>query len=333
MTPLVTLIPAYKKEYLDELLQGLVDQHYKDFRVILSDDSPDSEITRLFEQGRFAPWTSRLRMAVVAGPRQGAMKNIQHLLEGWSHLGSFVHIHLDDDVIYPDFYRAHMAVHSSGNWGASVSLRWVTRSDGTPHVSLPLPDFLDSHNERVIAIDAPSLFASTVPSCQNWLGEMSNMVLSAEGAHHCWNCSLAGVPYYGLSDIGTLLSVSRSQPVAVIRDHLSGFRSHAQQSTANTQSFGLKCGYLAWIALALASWRGQMITGQQATQSILLTLARINAQYPGDESFKPLLAVLSAASSDLETLYVGFLEYWLKLLDTHPDSRQVAVLRPDLVTT
>jgi hypothetical protein len=331
MTSLVTLIPAYKKEYLEPLLEGLASQNYKDFRVILSDDSPGGEISRLLAQERYMPWTSRLQLDVVPGPCEGGTKNMQYLLEGWGHLGSFVHVHLDDDVIYPDFYRAHMAVHTSGTWGASVSLRWVTRSDGTPHLNLPLPDFLDSHNERVITLDADRLFASTVPSCQNWLGEMSNMVLSAEGARHCLDCSIAGIPYYGLSDIGTLLSVGRSQPVAVIRDHLSGFRSNAQQSTANTQSFGLKCGYIAWIALALGSWHEQMITAQQATQAILLTLARINAQYPGDESFKPLLKVLSESSSDLETLYAGFREYWLALLDTYPDSRQVVAMQSRLV--
>ncbi len=233
-----------------------------------------------------------------------------------------VHVHLDDDVIYPDFYRAHMLAHSIGSCGASVSLRWVTAGDGTPIASLPLPDFLDSHNERVVHLDAKRLFTSTVPRCENWLGELTNTVLSDAGVRHALDGTIGGIPHYGLSDIGTLLSVSREHPVVLIRDHLSGFRSHPQQSTANIQSFGLRCGYIAWIAIALAAWRDQYITADQMARAILITLERIHSQYPNDESFRPLLHVLSTASGDLDTLYASFRSFWLDWLENDTDSKQ-----------
>ena len=45
MPTITTLIPAYKKEILGEILLGLARQTFRDFRVILSDDSPGDEIT------------------------------------------------------------------------------------------------------------------------------------------------------------------------------------------------------------------------------------------------------------------------------------------------
>ena len=45
MSLLTTLIPAYKKDYLAELFLGLRHQRFKDFRGILSDDTPGAEST------------------------------------------------------------------------------------------------------------------------------------------------------------------------------------------------------------------------------------------------------------------------------------------------
>ena len=74
MTLITTLIPAYKKDYLAELFLGLRHQTCKDFKVILSDDSPDDEITRLIRDGHYAALLSKLDLTVVRGPKN-ARKN------------------------------------------------------------------------------------------------------------------------------------------------------------------------------------------------------------------------------------------------------------------
>jgi hypothetical protein len=158
-------------------------------------------------------------------------KNIQHLLDGWGRASPLVHIRFDDDVVYPDFYRAHVQAHAAAHHGASVSLRWVTRPDGRPFAELPLPEFLRADPRRVVPVAASELFASVVPGCASWLGEMSNTVLSREGARRYRNSSMDGLSYHGLSDIGSLLDVSRVAPSAVIRDHLGVFRTHPLQTT------------------------------------------------------------------------------------------------------
>lgn len=321
MTAIVTLIPAYKIDYLAPLLTGLRCQNFKDFRVVLSDDSPDGEITRLFRSGIFNELIRNLNIIVVTGPRQGSQKNIQHLIQGWGHTGQYVHVHLDDDVIFPSFYRSHMATNLSGEFGASVSHRWVTSADGFPQHDLPLPELLEGSDSHVVSVDAEKMFASTIPRCENWLGEITNVLLSAEGARRYAISKMNNFSYYGLGDVGVLLDISRHAPVAVIRDHLSGFRSNPQQSSAQIQSFCVKCGHLAWAALALSAWSDRLISPNELIQSLSTIFRRTVSTYGNNPEIKPFLNLIESAISDRRVIGDEFELLWNSFLDTYPDSR------------
>jgi hypothetical protein len=320
MSAIVTLIPAYKTEYLGDLFMGLRTQKFKDFRVVLSDDSPGGEITERIRAGVYGPLARELNMLVVRGPCQGANKNIQHLIEGWGDIAPLVHVHLDDDVIYPDFYRAHAQANAGGTFSASISLRWVTAPDGRPAQELPLPAFLEMDNARIVSVSSEHLFESTVPTCVNWIGELSNVVIDAKGASRYLDSRMAELSYYGLGDIGLLLDISRDAPIAVIRDHLSGFRSNPQQTTAQLRSFTMKCGHLAWIALALAAWREERISSQQAAESLGIALQRTARLYTGDEQVEPFFELVEAHAHDLESLASAFESSWARFLESQPDS-------------
>lgn len=321
MSEIVTLIPAYKTDYLAPLLAGLRCQNFKDFRVVLSDDSPDGEITRLLRSGIFNELIRNLNMLVVPGPRQGSQKNIQHLIQGWGHTGQFVHVHLDDDVIFPSFYRSHIAANLSGEFGASVSLRWVTSADGFPQHDLPLPGLLESNDSHVVSMGPAQVFKSTVPVCQNWLGEITNVLLSHEGARRYATSKMGDFSYYGLGDVGVLLDISRLAPIAVVRDHLSGFRSNPHQSSAQLGSFGLKCGHLAWAALALAAWDDRMISHHEVIQSLRITHQRARSLYNDDSQINSLLDLIAQAESGLDLVSHAFKIQWAEFLESHPDSR------------
>jgi hypothetical protein len=315
MAVLTTLIPARKSAYLGELFAGLQTQTLRDFRVVLSDDSPNGEITELLQTDRFRPMLQGLELRVVQGPRAGSFRNVQHLLAGWGHETPLVHLHMDDDVLYPEFYRAHALAHARHAPGASVSQRWVTSVAGRPAAVLPLPAFVHESNERVLKVDADRLFATTAAHCENWLGECTNTVLSAEGVRRLQGGRMHGLSYYGLGDIGVLLDVSRHAPIAFIRDHLSGFRSHPQQATAQTRSLGLKCGYLAWAALALAGWRDGRLSAEQTVQALTITLQRCVRQYGADdEHINGFFAVVAEHASDLSSFEAAFRAYWNGLL-------------------
>jgi hypothetical protein len=146
------------------------------------------------------------------------------------------------------------------------------------------------------------------------------MVFSAEGAARYHDSQMADMSYYGLSDIGTLLNVSRRAPVALIRDHLSGFRANPQQSSVNMKSFALQCGHIAWTALALSARREGLITDEQTLGSIATSVWRAFATFGTEPSMTDFFTLVTGHFKDLDCLDKAFDVYWHDLLAGHSDS-------------
>lgn len=317
---LTTLIPAYKPDYLAALFAGLRSQVFRDFRVIVSDDSPDATITSMLRAGRFDPFIEGLDMLVVRGP-QSPLRNHQHLLDVWAHATPLVHLLMDDDVVYPRFYLEHVALHARHSPAASVSLRWLTSSDGAPMATLPLPEFVEAGDRHSLAVGAEQLFASTVARCENWLGELSNMVLSASAADGFPRPPTDGVSYFGLPDIGTLLNAVQRAPIVVLRDHLGGFRQHRGQTTLNTQLTNLKIAFLAWVAYALKAHQDGHLDAEAAAVAIAIATHRCLQHYATDPVMRGYLEIVRNNLGDLPRFEAAFVPFWQSMLHSCPDTR------------
>ncbi|RTL25572.1 MAG: glycosyltransferase family 2 protein [Burkholderiales bacterium] len=324
MTQITTLIPAYKKEYLGELFLALRRQSFQDFKVILSDDSPGGVITDMLRNGHWGKLTSELNITVVRGP-QNARRNHEQLLDLWAGQTPLVHFNLDDDVIYPEFYKTHVAAHLAAPCCATVSQRWLSHDDGVPAWTLPLPDFVQECNGHVIQPTTEELFDSTVGTCQNWLGELSNMVFSAEGAALYPRPPADDLSYYGLLDIGALLHASRQLPVTFIREYLGVFRQNDQQTTQQaTVSHGGRVGFLAWIAYALAAWRDGHISPETAVRAIGIATQRVVHHFSEDPVVAEYFHILDTQAGSLDQLYLAFKGFWLRLLASNPGTAPAA---------
>lgn len=317
MTQITTLIPAYKKEYLAPLFLALRRQSFKDFKVILSDDSPDGVITDMIRGGHFAQLTSELNLLVVQGPRN-ARRNHEQLLDLWGGQTPLVHFNLDDDIIFPDFYRQHVAAHAAAPCCASVSQRWLSHDDGVPAWSLPIPDLVNDCDGHVLQLSTQEVFGSTVANCENWLGELSNMVMSAEGAAYYPRPPVDDLSYYALLDIGFLLNASQHLPVTFIRESLSVFRQNEQQTTHNTHSHGGRVGFLAWVAYALAGWRDGHLSPEQTISALGIATKRIVHHFSEDPIVAEYFQILDTQAQSLDSLYVAFRGFWLRLLASQP---------------
>jgi len=323
MVTIATLIPAYKPDYLAPLFAGLQSQTFRDFRVIISDDSPDGVITRMIREGSFEVYLRGIDVIVIPGPRS-PLRNHRRLIDYWNESTPLVHLHMDDDIIYPEFYREHVSLHDGGRISASVSLRWLTRPDGAPYASLPLPDFITGAQSRVVEIDERRLYESTVACAQNWLGELSNMVLSSRAAKAFPVPQKDGVSFFGLPDIGTILCAIPYGPVSVLRDHLSGFRQHFGQTTAAQSSVNIKIAHLAWTSFALHSWKVGYIDSWSAKRSILISTERAFAVYASDEDLREYFLMIGELADDLPALFRSFTDYWHRLLCSCPDTNPQA---------
>jgi hypothetical protein len=323
MTQITTLIPAYKREYLAELFVALRRQSFQDFKVILSDDSPGGVITDMIRAGHFGHITSELNLLVVPGPKN-ARRNHEQLLDLWGGQTPLVHFNLDDDIIFPDFYRHHVAAHVAAPCCASVSQRWLSHADGVPAWSLPLPDLIYESSGHVVQLTTEELFASTVGTCTNWLGELSNMVMSAEGAAQYPRPPVSDLTYYGLLDIGFILQASQTLPVTFIRETLSVFRQNDQQTTHATHSHGGRVGFLVWVAYALAAWRDGHISPEQAISAIGVATQRVVHHFSDDPIVAEYFAILDTQAGSLDQLYLAFRGFWLRLLASNPGTAPAA---------
>lgn len=322
MTRLATLIPAYKPDSLAPLFESLQRQTWRDFRVVLSDDSPGQRITEALRRGRFDAQLAGLRLTIVRGPGS-ALRNHERVLQAWGGRTPLVHLLMDDDVIDPAFYERHAALHDAApGIAASVSLRRLIDAEGRVLGALPLPDFVAGATAPVVQVDGPTLVRSTVAPCENWLGELSNIVLSARAARRFPLPPAEGVSYFGLPDIGLLLNTQDLGPVAVLRETLGGFRQHAGQTTANSHSRSLKIAHLAWLSFALKARQDGLLDDEATRGAIAIAIRRCLNLYGDDADLRPFFELVRDHLNDLDALGAGFAQHWGALLDANADTRR-----------
>ena len=324
MATITTLIPAYNPAFLGEVFLGLRRQSYRDFRVVLSDDSPGDEISHLIRDGHFGNLLDGLDIEVICGPKN-ARQNHNALLAHWAGSSPLVHFHLDDDAIYPEFYRLHAQAHAGGRYAASVSRRWITLGDTRPAQAIELPAFVADSPLRVVPVQAADLFQTTVPTCNNWLGEFSNMVLSAPGLAHWPRGTTRDLNYFGWLDIGFLLEAGQHLPLAYLRDHLGVYRQHPAQTTHNMHAHGGLVSSIAWASYALKAWRDGRIDARQAVHGISYNVMQCLKRYGEDSpTMNRFFDLVQHHGASLDELHRHFLPFWLELLAAHPSTRAPA---------
>jgi hypothetical protein len=307
---LTTVIPAYKSKYLNDLLISLAHQTVKPDRVIFSDDSPDRSFTSTLSNPQIKAALGELNIEVIDGPRRGATANWRYLMNVWNGSTPLVHFLMDDDIIYPEFYERHLAMHANNNVNCTVSRRWTGLESGQPAGLLRRPELVERHTERALALSADFVFTSTIPVCNNWFGELSNCVLNIEGAKLLDKSSLADISFEGLGDIGLFISASIDKPLGYINDSLSVFRLNAQQNTQNNDSPDIKRAHLAWNALALAGRRLGKLTQSQVMQCVLTINRAIAHRYAGLPEMQVYFDAFPGLVAGDPTAENDFLRWW-----------------------
>lgn len=323
-TKIMTLIPAYKTKYLKDLLLGLAVQTRPSELVIISDDSPNGEFTKLLNSTAFSSLRNSLPIEIHPGPKKGAYENFMHLVKLWDHRSDFVHLLLDDDVIYPEFYEFHLVTHASGQFSASISGRWYANEAGQPIRGMQTPREIRAHAGRLLALYPDVLFRTTVPWCNNWLGEFSNCVLTAASADLLNDPQFAGVTYTGLWDLGAFLAASLQAPIGYIQERLGYFRTGPDQQSANLLTTDLKAGHLAWIALAIAGHRLGRLRRGEIKSCAEWVCSSVKRRYQTQSDMLCFIPILESAAAGSELAVEDFLSAWNTFLAT------VRSVRPEI---
>ncbi|HET8933525.1 MAG TPA: glycosyltransferase family A protein [Polyangiales bacterium] len=308
-----TLILATRPKFLPQLLTALKHQTHRPARVIISDDNPEQPFVAAVRGIANTPLARDLNLLAVPGPRQGGLNNIRHLLDVWGGQTELFHLLCDDDLIYPEFYSWHVAAQSAG-FRCSISRRWSTDEIGQPIGILNEPNEIRGSAQALISISGQQLFPAVVPAANNWLGEISNVVMHRDLADLYRDLSFEGIAYDGLDDIGTFLRASARQPIAVITHFLSMFRQHADQNTGNQNRRIIKLGHVAWIALAISSQRAGLLTPEQAQQCISSVAHHTVLKYATQPDMTEICATLTRLGKNEAGAVDAFLECWARFV-------------------
>ncbi|WP_227243190.1 glycosyltransferase family A protein [Paraburkholderia caribensis] len=307
---ITVLIPAFKPQYLGDLIRALNYQTLRPSRVIISDDNPERAFQAAFQNEEIRSATAGLNIEVIDGPRAGASANIRHLLRTWNGSTELAHILMDDDVVYPTFYERHAAVHSLGVFDCSISRRWTALESGQPVGELPRPEAIVNNAQRVLSLEADYVFPMTVGTCTNWLGELSNVVFNRSVTDLLTEFAIAGISFEGLGDIGFCLSASLRNPLCYLNEPLGFFRLNPGQHTQQTTSYEMKIAHLAWIALALAGQRVGKLTAEQVQHGINRIGPMTAHRFADVEDMRPFIELMPALTRADEGASAAFLTLW-----------------------
>ena len=307
---ITTLIPAFKPQYLKQLLIGLETQTAGPERIIISDDSPSQAFREALLDGQYKQIRLKLNIEVMEGPRQGVAANGRQLMHAWNGETQLLHILMDDDVIYPDFYERHLSVHATGQFDCSVSRRWTALEFGQPVGGLPMPDEVRQHNDRFLALEPDYLFATTVPARSNWLGEHSNTIFSKRAIEACGIGEISGISFAGLEDIGMFLASSLVTPVCFINEPLGFFRMNAAQTSQQPNSRSFKLGVLAWAALGLAGLKVGILRPEHVLQCFTGVLRQLEARYSDTSDMQVFIVLMRELSAGNGAAADAFVQTW-----------------------
>jgi hypothetical protein len=315
---ITVLVPAYKSQYLGQLLLALQAQTRPPKRVLVSDDSPDRAFLRALESPSARAAFPALKIEVIDGPRQGAWANFRHLLQHYRGETEFFQFQLDDDIPYPTFYERHAEAHALGHSRCAVSRRWTANDAGQPLTSLPVPAPIAGQLQRVFTLSHDLLFSQVVPFTNNWLGEFSNATFRASMREELLSTRIDGISYTGLEDIGAFLAASRSEPILFINEHLGYFRSSEGQNTAQPQGRIFKLGLLAWIALALVGRRLGYLSAEQCTAVATRMGAAVLQHYASVDPAMCEVARLGMALGQGHAAEAAYLAAWHRYCGAEP---------------
>jgi hypothetical protein len=319
----VTLVPAFKVEFFEELLLSLRSQTLQPARVVISDDSKGNDFLRAARDPACRKLMRGLHVELVEGPKSGHYANIRSLVRAVSGDEGCFHVLCDDDVIYPEFYWHHLQAQRSFGTLFSFSKRWTALRGGQPCAVPPYPPELRDASALLKPVSAAYLFRTTLPYCNNWLGEFSNVVFNAGAAAMFLKSELNGVPYFGLFDLGTYLRCALQHDAVHVNQYLGAFRRSAGQHSSQVQGPVYRSSILAWLALSIAVYRQQGITESELANCSGIVMRWLRQHFASDGDVAKVLALEPRLRAGDTAAFTGeFLGLWPSFLGhLHPSLR------------
>ena len=318
-TPLfTTLVPVYKTDFIEDILQCLQAQTSQNFKVIFSDDSPTQDLADIIDEWQ-AHEAPSFAITVIQGPRIGPVSNCHHLLHAWGNDTPYMHFLFDDDLIFPDFYAAHELAYAQTQADACLSARIIVSEAKAPLFSPALPDFITGNPQRVTLLNRQACVDTILPFCNNWLGELSFATFTSQAITNANKGRLQQIPYYGLNDLGLFMELLATHSVSYINSNLGAFRKNRTQTSQDAHSKVFQSTIISWASIIFDAHSKGWLSTEQTVQGLKKTREMIQSMAKGNAVFAPILSSL-ADLEDIETAKNAFHQNWRLLLASNPDA-------------
>lgn len=310
---ITTLVPAYRPDYLADVFRGLASQTYKDFRVVISDDSHEQEISKMIRSGVFSEYTKSLEITLIKGPRDEE-KNHNALLLYWSGLTPLAHVHHDDDYLFPNFYEKHVAAHLNEDILLSISGRFFAGSDGIPFAAPTIPEFLADALHRFKVVNSFELIRCLLVKTENCVGEVTNMVISSKAWKHNLVIPDTTHPYYGLTDVSLVIQCAKVGNIACTGERYGVYRIHKQQGTIAAKSDILWIiPRLCWVAYCLQAWKEGYLGEKDCIAALESALRFCDRELRGNDTWLQLVVQLKRSGASLNAFSDTFQDNWMSI--------------------
>ena len=316
-----TLIPIYKTQFLEDTVQCLNIQSRKIFQVIFSDDSPTQDLAEILADINLTcPISFPYR--IIQGKRIGPATNCHDLFAEWlrEQRTPYIHFFLDDDLIFPDFYLWHERALQQTKAKLCISARIVIDEKKTPFLRAKQPNFISQQNAHLIHLNFADCIASTLPSLDNWLGELSCATFHGASLAATLKGRLLHLPYYGINDLGLFLEMIATNSAYYIHQTLGAFRVNRWQTSRDRESTIFQLTNLAWAALIFDAQQIGLLSAEQSISALLQlqkVLQHLQVQAPHLQDALDALYLLP----DLDACRTAFSSYWQDTLSNQIDYR------------
>jgi glycosyltransferase involved in cell wall biosynthesis len=278
MATVSVLVPAFRPHYLDVAIASVLAQTYKDFELIISDDSSDEAVASVVSK-----WTDA-RIRLVRNPnRQLPSANRDYLLS--LATGKYIKFLFDDDFLLSRSLEG--LVNIAEETGSEMLFHGRHFVDERGVV---LSSSLVVEEGKYGFLDKQTFFNKLIGETHNFVGEPSNVLFKTDAFRTLDRpFAIGGIPMRFLTDVALYANFLRSgYSVIAVGFVGSAFRRHSRQNS-NAASPIYSAGLFEWELLL----RWARDCGELGVAQYELALAKLHAGYRHFASVYPeLLAFL-----------------------------------------
>ena len=222
--PLVSIIiPTFNRpKFFQEALESVLNQTYRNFEIIISDDSTNDETEKLIQ-----PYLKKYSCIKYFRNKGFTANDNWNFLRKYNNPNAeYVNWLLDDDLFYPAKLERMVEVYRNN---PDVSLVTSSKNfiNANSQVTGSNKNFAKG-NMKINGEEAGRLLFSL----DNYIGEPSIVLIRKKFLRDndlCWNEDETG--FFGLVDVSTWCQLLTQGNLFYISDVLSGFRTHSGQAS------------------------------------------------------------------------------------------------------